>query len=227
MGPLKGLKNIQNLIFDLDGTLVDSSQTISASVEFAVSRVGVSSTERTAIKSLIGASLLDIFREEYGMTDGQAQTAIDLYRKHYDSLDQAGTYVYDNIPDVLSRLQKAGYRLFIATVKPTRIAEKVLSDLGLSSWFSGVAGSSMDSRRRDKSSIISHALKKFDLDPLRSMMIGDRKQDINGARENGMRALAVTYGFGSKEELHSSRPDHMVDHSVEIISLLLNPSMAK
>jgi phosphoglycolate phosphatase len=222
-----GLKNIQNLIFDLDGTLVDSSQTISASVEFAVSGVGVNSIERTAIKSLIGASLLDIFRKEYGMTDGQAQTAIDLYRKHYDSLDQAGTFVYDNIPDVLPRLQTAGYRLFIATVKPTRVAEKVLSDLGLRSWFNGVAGSSMDSKRRDKSSIISHALKKFDLDPLRSMMIGDRKQDITGARENGLRALAVTYGFGSREELNSARPDYIVDHSREIVSLLVNPSMAK
>jgi phosphoglycolate phosphatase len=220
-------KEIQNLLFDLDGTLVDSSQTISASLNFAVGGMVLDSTGNTPIESLIGASLLDIFRKEYGITDWQAQTAIDLYRKHYDSLDQAGTYVYDNIPDVLSRLQRAGYRLFIATVKPTRIAEKVLSDLGLRSWFSGVAGSSMDSKRRDKSSIISHALKKFDLDPLRSMMIGDRKQDITGARENGMRALAVTYGFGSKEELHSSRPDHMVDHSVEIISLLLNPSMAK
>ena len=67
----------------------------------------------------------------------------------------------------------------------------------------------------------------FDLDPFSSMMIGDRDQDIKGARENGLRALAVTYGFGSREELNSARPDHMVDHSVEIVSLLVNPSMAK
>ena len=222
-----GLKEIENLIFDLDGTLVDSSQTISASIEVALSGVGVSSATHAPVKSLIGASLLDIFRQEYDMPESQAQTAIDLYRKHYDSLDQAGTYVYDKIPDVLPRLRAAGYRLFIATVKPTRIAEKVLSDLGLRPWFEGVAGSSMDSIRRSKSSIISHALKKFDLDPLSSMMIGDRDQDITGARENGLRALAVTYGFGSREELNSARPDHMVDHSVEIVSLLVNPSMAK
>jgi len=218
---------IQNLLFDLDGTLVDSSQTISASLEHAVTGMGVSTADRTPIESLIGASLLDIFCKEYDMTDEQAYTAIDLYREHYDSLNQAGTRVYNDIPEILPRLKSAGYRLFIATVKPTKIAEKVLSDLGLRSSFDGVAGSSIDSARRDKSSIIAHALKKFELDPRNSMMIGDRDQDINGARENGMLAMAVTYGFGSRRELDSARPDHMVDCSEEIAALLLNPSLAE
>ena len=224
---LKKLRNIENLLFDLDGTLVDSSRTISASLEFAVNGMGLSPVGRTPIEALIGASLLDIFRQEYEMTDEQAHLAIDLYREHYDSLAQAGTRVYDNIRDVLPRLKTAGYRLFIATVKPTKIAEKVLEDLNLRSFFDGVAGSSMDSRRRDKSSIIAHALKKFDLDPICSMMIGDRNQDIAGARENGMSSMAVTYGFGSRLELDSARPDHVADHSEEIATLLLNPSVAK
>ena len=170
---------------------------------------------------------MDIFRNEYEMTDEQAYRAIDLYREHYDSLDQAGTRVYDNIRDVLPSLRMAGYRLFVATVKPTQIAKKVLSDLDLRSWFDGVTGSSMDSTRRDKSSIIAHALKKFELDPARSMMIGDRDQDIKGARDNGMLSMAVTYGFGSREELVSVGPDHVVDGSEEILSLLVNPSPAK
>jgi len=185
--------NIQNLLFDLDGTLVDSSQTISASIEFALDNMGIDAASRTPLEAVIGASLFDIFRNEFGLTDEQA-------------------------------LRTAGYRLFIATVKPTQIAEKVLVDLDLRHWFDGVAGSSMDSERRDKTSIIAHALRKFDLDPLRSMMIGDRNQDITGARENGLLAMAVTYGFGSREELHSVRPDHTVDGSEEIVSLLLNPS---
>ena len=218
---------IQNLLFDLDGTLVDSSQTISASIEFALENMGIDSANRTPVEKVIGASLFDIFRNEFDLTDEQAYVAIELYREHYDSLNQAGTLVYDNIRDVLPRLRTAGYRLFIATVKPTQIAEKVLSDLDLRSWFDGVAGSSMDSERRDKSSIIAHALRKFDLDPSCSMMIGDRDQDITGAKENGLAAMAVTYGFGSREELHSVQPDHTVDGSEEIASLLLNPSMAK
>jgi len=153
--------NIQNLLFDLDGTLVDSSQTISASIEFALDSMGIDMANRTPVEEVIGASLFDIFRNEFDLTDEQAYAAIDLYREYYDSLNQAGTFVYDNIRDVLPRLRTAGYRLFIATVKPTQIAEKVLVDLDLRHWFDGVAGSSMDSERRDKTSIIAHALRKF------------------------------------------------------------------
>jgi phosphoglycolate phosphatase len=221
------LTQIQNLLWDLDGTLVDSSRTISRSIEFALNRMGIGWSGRAPVEDVIGAPLFDIFRNEFDMTDGQAHAAIDLYREHYDSLDQAGTRVYENIREILPRLRTAGYRMFIATVKPTQIAEKVLLDMDLRSCFAGVAGSSMDSRRREKSSIIAHALRKFDLDPARSLMIGDRNQDITGARENGMPVIAVTYGFGSREELRSVRPDHMVDRSEEIVSLLVNPSTSK
>jgi phosphoglycolate phosphatase len=221
------MKEIENLLFDLDGTLVDSSKTIIASIAFALRRMGFELSMNSSVEAVIGASLFDIFRNQFEMSDEQAYVAIDLYREHYDSLNQEGTRVYENIPEVLPRLKKAGYRLFIATVKPTQIADKVLSDLDLRSWFDGIAGSSMDSERRDKSSIIAHALRKFDLDPLHSIMIGDRDQDITGARENGMPAIAVTYGFGSREELVSARPDHVVERSEEIVSLLVNPSMAK
>jgi phosphoglycolate phosphatase len=221
------MRNIQNLLFDLDGTLVDSSHTIGVSIEFALDGLDVDKSSGKPIEAMIGAPLLDIFRKEFDMSDEQAYAAIDLYRDHYDSLNQAGTLVYDSIREVLPALKKAGYRLFIATVKPTSIAEKVLVDLDLRSSFDGIAGSSMDSRRRDKSSIIAHALRTFDLDPLQSMTIGDRDQDIAGARENGMSAIGVTYGFGSREELHAAQPVHLIDHSKEIIALLVNPDVAK
>ena len=220
-------RDIQNLLFDLDGTLVDSSRTIGVSIDFALNSMEVEQPPDKPVEAMIGRPLLDIFRNEFGLTKQQAFTAIDLYRSHYDSLNQAGTIVYDRIREVLPALKKAGYRLFIATVKPTEIADKVLTDLDLRSCFDGVAGSSMDSTRRDKSSIIAHALRTFGIDPLHSMMIGDRDQDINGARENGMDAIGVTYGFGSRNELAAAQAAHVIDHSEEILALLVNPNAAK
>lgn len=221
------IDEIRNLLFDLDGTLVDSSRTISVSLEFAVGSMGLETEGRTPIETLIGAPLLDIFRSEYDMTEEQAHTAIKLYREHYDSLAQAGTRVYDHIREVLPCLGAAGYRLVVATVKPTEIANRVLTDLDLRTCFDGVAGSSMDSSRRDKSSIIAHAVQKFELDPEHSTMVGDRDQDINGARDNGMSSIAVSYGFGSRDELNSARPDHLVDGFDEIGHLFLNRRVAK
>jgi phosphoglycolate phosphatase len=87
--------------------------------------------------------------------------------------------------------------------------------------FDGVAGSSMGHERRDKSSIIAHALNKFELDPACSMMIGDRGQDIAGARDNGLGSIAVSYGFGSMEELRAAGPDHIVGRATEIATILV------
>jgi len=209
-----------NFLFDLDGTLVDSSGTISTCVHFALDQVGVGADIGPPVESLIGTSLLDIFCDSFGMTEEQAEVAIFHYREHFNRQSQNGTRVYPNIRRVLSGLQKAGIRLFVATVKPTSIAEKVLSDMQLRTYFDGVAGSSMNHERRDKAGIIAHALYKHELNPLQSMMIGDRAQDITGAQDNGLFAVAVSYGFGTREELNAVGPDHMVNHSLEILELL-------
>lgn len=215
------LKHIRNILFDLDGTLVDSGQTILTSVLHALERLDIDPDSGPGVESLIGVPLLDIFVGEYGMPQKQAQRAIDIYRDHYEQLNQAGTTVYGGVREGLSHLQNHGYDLYIATVKPTSIAEKVLQDLDLRQHFSGVAGASMGPERRGKTGIITHALDKFGLDAGRSMMVGDRDQDVNGARHNGLVSVAVTYGFGHAEELAGAAPDHTVDGFTEIVSLLL------
>lgn len=220
-------KEIQNVLFDLDGTLVDSSRTIGMSIDFALEAMAVENSRDKPIETVIGRPLLDIFRNEFSMTDAQAYRAIDIYRDYYDSLNQEGTDVYESVREVLPALRNAGYRLFVATVKPTPIADKVLTDLELRPCFDGISGASLDSTRRDKSSIIAHALRTFGLDPLQSMMIGDRDQDILGARDHGMPAIGVTYGFGSREELNAAEPAHLVDHSEQILELLVNPNATK
>lgn len=215
-----GFEEVRNILFDLDGTLVDGSVTISTCIDYALGRVGVSVDSGPPIESLIGMSLLDIFCKHFGMTVESAEIAIFHYREHFDRLAQEGSLVYPDIRSVLSRLQASGYRLYIATVKPTSIAEKVLGDLEMLSCFNGVAGSSMTHERRHKSAIIAHALGKYDLDPAQSMMVGDRAQDISGARENGLLAMAVTWGFGAREELNAARPDHVLDQSIQLLELL-------
>jgi phosphoglycolate phosphatase len=212
---------IENVLFDLDGTLVDSSDTIAACIDYALERVGANPLRETPVSAMIGEPLLDIFGTGYGLSDGQTDAAIDFYREHYDALEQAGSNIYDGIDRVLSDLRKAGFRLFIATVKPAPIADKVLSDLQLRPYFEGISGSSMDHVRRTKAGIIAYALDTWNLDPALSMMVGDRGQDILGARENGMRATAVTYGFGSRGELDAAGPDHMIGHSSELPALLM------
>lgn len=215
------LDGIRNVLFDLDGTLVDSSRTILDSVLHALEELDIDPQSGPDVESLIGMPLFDIFVGEYGMPPDRAQRAIDIYRDYYDWLNQAGTMVYGGVREGLSSLREKGLNLYIATVKPTTIAKKVLDDLDLKVHFQGVAGASMGPERRDKTSIIAYALQRFELDPACSIMVGDRDQDIDGARINGMRSLAVTYGFGHPDEIERASPDHRVAGFGEIPLLLL------
>lgn len=212
--------SVENVLFDLDGTLVDSSRTIATCIGYALERVGVESACSTPVTEMIGSPLLDIFRSEFGLSDTQTDDAIDHYREHYDALRQAGSRVYDGVDEVLSGLQNGGFRLFVATVKPAPIADRVLRDLGLRPYFEGISGSSMDHVRRTKAGIIAHVIETWEIDPRRSMMVGDRGQDILGARENAMRATAVSYGFGSRDELQSAAPDYIVEQPRELPAIL-------
>jgi phosphoglycolate phosphatase len=204
-----GIAPLKNVLFDLDGTLVDSRGTITASLVHALERMAVAVADGPAMAGLIGLPLFDIFTESYGLSRATALQAIDHYRRHYDRLSPAGSRVYDDVRQDLERLRADGLRLFVATVKPTPIASKVLADLGLEVYFEGVAGASMGPERREKTAIIAHALARFELDPAHSLMVGDRDQDIAGARANGLRSIGVTYGFGSRAEIAAARPDRI------------------
>ena len=218
---MHGLNGIRNVLFDLDGTLVNSSRTIMDSVEHALRSLDIDPASGPPVERLIGRPLLDIFTDSYGMPRPQALEAIDRYRAHYEALAQAGTTVYEGVRDGLAELAGGGYRLYLATVKPTSIAESVLGDLELRGHFSGVAGASMGPERREKERIIAWALETFGLDAAESLMVGDRDQDIDGARANGLASVAVSWGFGSDGELEKAEPDYQAGRFSELVDLLL------
>jgi len=214
------MREIHNILFDLDGTLVDSSCAIRASLAHALERGGLRFPEDRPVERMIGLPLLDIFRD-LGLSGAAAERAIADYRAHYDAEAQAGTRVYDHVEGCLEALRAAGCTLIVATVKPSPIAAKVLAEMGLAPYFSGVAGSSMDHAPRDKADLIRHALCEHGLDAAHSAMVGDRAQDIRGARSNRLCAVGVTWGFGLLEELTAAGPDHLVGCCSELPGLLL------
>lgn len=209
-----------NLIFDLDGTLVDSRGTIHASLNHTLDTLGYPVMEPERTRDFIGSPLLDIFTGAFGMDRNQAERAIGIYRVRYAELGHQGTEVYPRVAETLEILAAAGHRLFIATVKPGPVARQVLKAQDFLRFFAGVSGSSMDSTRKDKAEIIAHSVQTNGLEAPDSVMIGDRYHDIEGARANGLRAIGVSYGYGSREELHGAGADTVLECLSELPACL-------
>ncbi|WP_306548668.1 HAD hydrolase-like protein [Desulfobulbus sp.] len=203
---------LANLLLDLDGTLTDPKLGISRCIQHALTQLGVDAPHADALEWCIGPPLRQSFGRLLATTDPELiEQAASLYRQRFAEIGLFENRVYDGIPEALTALQAQGFRLFLATSKPRIFAEQILDHFSLADAFDGVHGSELSGRLTDKPSLVAHILASEGLRPEQTMIIGDRKYDILGGRANGVRAGAVTYGYGSMEELQAENPDRFFD----------------
>jgi phosphoglycolate phosphatase len=151
---------------------------------------------------------------------GESERAMVHYRERFATVGLFENKVYDGIPEVLGALSESGCALYLATSKPLVFARKILEHFGLDGYFAGLYGAELDGRLSDKGELLSHLVSAQGLAPEATVMVGDRKHDVIGARTAGLRALAVTYGYGSREELAAAAPDGLCDTPGEISQAL-------
>lgn len=156
---------------------------------------------------------MNSFKEYYGFNDGQARQALLYYREYFAEKGLLENAVYEGIPEVLEYLEDRGKRIVLATSKPTVYSERILNHFNLMRYFSMVVGSNLDGTRVKKGEVISYIIQELGLPKEKMLMVGDRKHDVLGARENGIDVLAVGYGYGDLEELTEAAADYLV-HSV-------------
>ncbi len=213
-------KTYKNILFDLDGTLTDSAQGICKSVQHALKQYGIEAALEE-IKPFIGPPLHQSFMEQYGFSEKKAFQAVGYYRDYYRETGIYENKLYQSVPGMLESLAAEGKELFIATSKPTVFAEKIVKHFNLHRFFTIIAGSNLDGTRVEKSEVIEYVLTNIaNLNKAETVMVGDRKHDIRGARTRDLSSIAVTYGYGSLDELKSAGPDHIA-HSVEELEELL------
>ncbi|NLZ39115.1 MAG: HAD family hydrolase [Firmicutes bacterium] len=212
----------KHILFDLDGTLTDPAAGIIASLRYALTQMGVQEEDEEKYRLFIGPPLKDSFREMYGFNDKQIDEAIKLYREHYSRSGLYDNKVFPGITDLLARLKADERKLYVATTKMTAFAEIVLKHFALEHYFTKVVGGNPDGSRTAKVEIIAEILR--DINPAeykKTVMIGDRKYDLIGAKAHGINSIAVTYGYGTEEELRAQKPTHLVHSVAELSALLL------
>lgn len=196
----------KNIFFDLDGTVTDSGPGIVKSVQYALRCYGIDEPDLDKLNSFVGPPLYKSFMDYLDCSEEEAKEAVECYREYYAENGLYENKLYDGIESLLYNLKEKGYKIILASSKPRIYVKRILSYFRIMRYFDYVEGSELDSQRTDKGELLAYVLKKWDLRPEESVMIGDRKYDIEGAKANGMDSIAVGYGYGSVDELSAAGP---------------------
>ena len=223
---------IKTILFDFDGTLFDTGEGILRSVQYALEGFGIhgsmSQSPRQTdlpaarLRKFVGPPLLDSFSELYAMTPEQAQAAVARYRERYLPVGIYECTLYPGIPELLDRLRAHGFRVAVATGKPTPMARSILQRFDLERLFDCVIGCEYDGTRSTKAEVVAAALAETQTAPEAALMVGDRKYDVTGAAACGVPCLGVYYGYAEPGELETAGAAAVVQTVTELGERLLH-----
>ncbi|OAA86843.1 HAD-IA family hydrolase [Clostridium ljungdahlii] len=205
------------ILFDLDGTITESKAGITKSVQYALKKFGIIVESLDLLEKFIGPPLKYSFSEYYGFDENKSLEAVKYYREYFEKKGIMENKVYDHIEDLLKQLKELKLKLIIATSKPTKFSDIILNNFNLASYFDAIVGSNMNGTRCTKGEVIKHVVEKYRINPNEAVMVGDRKYDMIGARQNNMDSIGVTYGYGSLEELKNEKPTYIADSVMDIL----------
>lgn len=210
---------IKNILIDLDGTLTDPKVGITTSARYGLEKIGHPISDKINIDWIIGpplkASLAKILNVEADHV--LAEQALMGYRERFAVKGLYENHVFEGVAETLAELKRRGYRLFVATAKPTVYAKQILEHFDLAQYFTDIHGSELNGERTNKAELIQYILEQQKLQADQCLMVGDREHDIFGARQNGIDTIAVNYGYGSQEELALAQPKYQIDRFNQLL----------
>lgn len=208
----------QYILFDLDGTIIDSEKGILNCVQYALQSFGIDEPDRTKLLCFIGPPLVDSFQEFYHFTPEEAKRATEKYRERYREKGLYEVEVYAGVENMLKELKAQGKTLALATSKPEIFAGMILKNVGLYSYFDVVVGSELDGTRDKKEDVIREVFARLE-NPERSqvIMVGDRKYDILGAKAWNVDSVGVTYGFAPEGELEENGATYIAHTPEDVV----------
>ncbi len=206
------------VLFDLDGTLVDSGIGVTSSVAYALEKFGITPPPRQELFKFIGPPLTQSFSEFCGFDEEKTMLAIKYYREYYSVKGILECTMYEGVLELMQSLKKKGCKLALATSKPEIYATRVVEDKGILPYLDYISAASTDEKTRaTKEAVVEYALELCEeKDRSKILMVGDRHFDIKGAATFGVDSVGVTLGYGTKEELKEAGATYIVDSLMEI-----------
>ncbi|MEE2703243.1 MAG: HAD hydrolase-like protein [Myxococcota bacterium] len=208
-------------LFDLDGTLSDPAVGITRCIRHALETLGHEIPAAESLFRFIGPPLRETFATLLAPGNPAAiEKAVALYRERFGEIGLFENRIYPGIRELLARLEELDYRILLATSKPIVYADRILRHFSIADHFEAVYGPELDGHNDNKTEMVRFLLREERLDPAGTALVGDRRQDMEAARQNGLFAIGVAYGFGSETELASAGADLVVRDPAALRSLL-------
>jgi len=212
------------IIFDLDGTLIDSYDAIGASLNHALTRLGRSPLPADPIRKMVGRGLEVLIaraleREGAG-PDAEVVEAVALFREHYDRTCVAATRLLPDVETTLRSLHKRGYRMGVATNKPSYFARRLLDALGVGDLIPAIYGPDLVSHHKPHPEMVHRLLAAMGLTAPETIYVGDMEVDVETARAAGVRVVVMPTGSSTVAALHAARPDLVVAGFSALLDLL-------
>lgn len=213
-------------LFDFDGTIADTGEGIRNSVAYAAEKLGYAVPEIGVLNRFIGPPLHDSFVRYFGMTDEQAERAIEVYRERYIDIGLYESRIYPGIPALLKALHDGGAYVALASAKPRMMLERLTRYFGMDIWLDGISGTGMGRHSADKQDLLLAALPP-EANPGDACMVGDRCFDIEAAVALGMHAVGADYGYSVPGELSGSGAHEVYDSVADMSAALLEGALPR
>ena len=211
------------LIFDLDGTLIDSRLDLANSVNATRAHMGMTPLDFDRVYSYVGNGAPVLIRRALGAqaTEAEVEEALEFFLEYYRDHALDCTRLYPGIKESLDRLQAANKRMAILTNKPVRMSNAIAEGLGIAGYFFRIYGGNSFDFKKPNPIGIETLVRETGIDRLRTVMVGDSGVDINTAINGGVRSCGVTYGF-QPETLKDPAPDVLVDRLEQFVDWALS-----
>lgn len=214
-----------NILFDLDGTITDSVLGITNAVLYGIKKINeiynlnIDIPSNEILRKFIGPPLDASFRKYCYDDEKLSLEFVKFYREDYNGNNGLfNCSLYDGIYDLIKKLSENNYKVFLATAKPKESALRIIEHFGMEKFFTGFYAPILGVKIKNKLDVLKEALEKESFEKDKTVMIGDRIDDIDAAKNVGIDSIAVRYGFGNDDEFKNAV--YIVDNTKEIFDIL-------